>query len=286
MDISWKQVEEFASLYAGKQIFGIPKSGQILAYAMASFEPTVRVVQSVEKADFIVDDIRDSGATEERFLQEFPSVKPGQMQYLVDRRDLDEDAGWVNFPWEGDSFKPDAEDVPRRLLQLIGENPDREGLRDTPKRFLKAWKEWTKGYSQDPKEVMKAFEDGAEGVDEMVVVKDIPFYSHCEHHLAGIFGTVTIAYIPNGKVLGLSKLSRLTDIFARRLQVQERMTQQIANALNDNLQPHGVAVLVKARHMCMESRGINKVGSQTVTSALKGAFMDGNARAEFLSLAN
>ena len=129
------------------------------------------------------------------------------------------------------------------------------------------------------------FEDGAEGCDEMVVVHDIPVYSHCEHHLAAIFGIATVAYIPNGKIVGLSKLPRLVDIFARRLQVQERLTNQVADAIMKHLEPKGCGVVVKARHMCMESRGIRQPNSYTTTSALRGVFKsDPSARAEFLSL--
>jgi GTP cyclohydrolase I len=134
--------------------------------------------------------------------------------------------------------------------------------------------------------VLKVFEDGAEGCDEMVVVKDIPFYSKCEHHMADIFGTATIAYVPNGKIVGLSKLNRLLDIYARRLQVQERLTAQVADALMEHLQPKGSAVLIKARHMCMESRGVRQQGHHTITSALRGVFKTESAtRAEFMALA-
>ena len=163
----------------------------------------------------------------------------------------------------------------------------REGLRETPERVAKAWEHWTSGYDQDPAAVLKCFEDGAEGVDEMVIVKDIPFYSKCEHHLADIFGTATVAYIPNGRVVGLSKLSRVVDIFARRLQVQERLTNQIADALHDNLEPLGVGVIIRARHMCMESRGICQQGHHTITSALRGNIKSQHeTRAEFMMLAN
>lgn len=162
----------------------------------------------------------------------------------------------------------------------------REGLQETPQRVAKAWQAWLSGYGKDPSAILKVFEDGAEGVDEMVLVKDIPFYSHCEHHLAPFFGTATVAYIPKGKIVGLSKISRLVDMFARRLQVQERMTTQIADAIDKHLQPTGCAVLVKARHMCMESRGICQQGHHTVTSALRGVMRDDAlARAEFLKLA-
>nr|DAK65896.1 MAG TPA: GTP cyclohydrolase I [Caudoviricetes sp.] len=177
--------------------------------------------------------------------------------------------------------------IVKNLLAMIGENPDRGGLAETPERVVKAWRQWTSGYGKDPAEVLKVFEDGAEKYDQMVVVKDIPIYSHCEHHLAAIIGTATIAYIPNGKIVGLSKLSRLADIFARRLQVQERMTQQIADALQEHLQPLGCGVVIKARHMCMESRGVCQTGHHTVTTALHGKFKeDPQTRAEFLSVAN
>lgn len=178
-------------------------------------------------------------------------------------------------------------EIGRALLAIIGDNPDREGLHETPARFLKAWKNyWASGYEQDAADLLKVFEDGAENYDQMVVVKDIPIYSQCEHHLAPIFGTATIAYIPNGKVVGLSKLSRLANMFARRLQVQERLTQQIAHALMDNLEPLGVGVVIKARHMCMESRGVCQQGHHTVTSALLGVIRnEAQARAEFMQLA-
>lgn len=166
------------------------------------------------------------------------------------------------------------------------EDPAREGLRDTPKRMVKAWRHWCSGYNVDIGELLTTFADGAQDYDEMVVVKDIPIYSKCEHHLADIFGTATIAYIPDGRVVGLSKLSRVADAFARRLQVQERLTVQIADALVEHLQPKGVGVLVRARHMCMESRGICQQGHHTITLALRGAIKDdGRARQEFLSQA-
>lgn len=178
------------------------------------------------------------------------------------------------------------------LKAVIGEDIERGGLLQTPARAVKAWKEWTSGYGQNPADVLKTsdgkdgFEDGAERYDEMVVVHDIPVYSHCEHHLAAIFGTATIAYLPTNKIVGLSKLNRLVDVFARRLQVQERMTAQIADALMENLHPKGCGIVVKARHMCMESRGVRHAGCHTTTSALRGVFKeDAAVRAEFLALA-
>jgi len=186
-------------------------------------------------------------------------------------------------------------DLIKTQLQLITHDGDihdenfdelREGLIETPDRVAKAMAAWFSGYNQKAEDILKVFEDGAEGYHEMVVVKDIPIFSKCEHHMADIFGTATIAYIPDNKIVGLSKLSRLADMFARRLQVQERLTTDIANALEDNLQPLGVAVVIKARHMCMESRGINRSGSHTVTSSFKGKLQSGDLRREFMDIVN
>ena len=177
------------------------------------------------------------------------------------------------------------EDTIEALLRMIGENPYREGLLATPSRVIKAWQFYTSGYDVDTAALLKTFTDGAQNVDEMVLVKDCPVYSHCEHHLAPMFGVAHVAYIPNGKVVGLSKIARLVDAFARRLQVQERMTQQIAHARDDALSPLGVAVLINCRHMCMEARGIRAMGATTTTSCLLGAFKnEDSARAEFMGL--
>lgn len=176
-------------------------------------------------------------------------------------------------------------EIVRRLLAYIGEDPDREGLLETPARFLKAWEEYTRGYRERPEDILKSFEDGAQSVDEMVIVRDIPVYSLCEHHLAPFFGKAYVGYVPDKRILGLSKISRLVEIFARRLQVQERLTNQIADALDTHLQPLGVAVVIECRHMCMESRGVRHTGTATVTSALRGSIKtNADTRREFLSL--
>lgn len=181
--------------------------------------------------------------------------------------------------------KPEDLEVVRRLLTLIGEDPDREGLRETPARFLKALGEYTRGYREKPEDILKVFEDGAQSVDEMVIVRDIPVYSLCEHHLAPFFGSAHIGYVPEKRILGLSKMSRLVEVFSRRLQVQERLTNQIADALDTNLQPLGVAVVIECRHMCMESRGVRHTGTSTVTSALRGSIKtNADTRREFLTL--
>jgi GTP cyclohydrolase I len=170
----------------------------------------------------------------------------------------------------------------RSILAGIGEDAEREGLQDTPSRVAKAWAEWTSGYAMDAGDILKTFEDGSSEDDDLIIVKNIPFYTHCEHHMAPFFGVATIGYVPNGSIVGLSKLSRLVDMYARRLQVQERLTSQIADALDLHLAPKGVGVYLKARHMCMESRGICKSGSETETRSFKGTLRQGNLRQEFL----
>ena len=171
----------------------------------------------------------------------------------------------------------------KTLLSFVGEDPTRQGLQETPQRFLKAMKEWSSGYDTDIGSLFKTFEDGAENVSGMVIVEGIDFFSHCEHHMAPFFGTVHIGYVPNGKVVGLSKLARVVDAFAHRFQVQERMTREIADAIEEHLQPLGVAVVAQARHMCMESRGIRKRGQTTLTSARRGQLLsDDFYRHEFL----
>lgn len=174
----------------------------------------------------------------------------------------------------------------RRFLTSLEEDPDRPGLVETPSRVAEAWKQWTAGYSQDPADLLKVFEDGANEYNELIVVRGIPVYSHCEHHLAPFFGKATIGYVPNGKIVGLSKLTRLVDCFAKRLQVQERLTTQIANALLTHLQPQAVGVVISCRHACMESRGISTQGEETITSAMLGELQTNLAlRTEFFALA-
>lgn len=171
------------------------------------------------------------------------------------------------------------------ILRACDPHPDRAGIEETPERVAKAFEHWTGGYRIDPAKLLKTFDDGAAGYDEMVMVRDIPFYSMCEHHMAPFFGTATIAYIPHERIVGLSKLSRVLDAYSRRFQVQERITNQIADLLDECLKPKGVGVIIKARHLCMESRGVCQQGHHTVTSALRGRLKDGTPRAEFLKLA-
>lgn len=180
------------------------------------------------------------------------------------------------------------EDCVLQILELIGESTSREGLKDTPKRVAKMYHEIFSGYFQSPKQILTAtFADDAYGdkAGDIVLVSPIPFYSHCEHHMVPFFGVAHVAYIPNGKVVGISKIARLVDCFARRLQIQERLTKQIADSLMEELAPLGVAVVIQAEHMCMTMRGVKKPGTKTTTAAMRGVFMDDAAtRAEFYQL--
>jgi len=183
------------------------------------------------------------------------------------------------------SKSKEFENSVKKMLEIIGEDPNREGLLKTPHRVYKAFEFMTKGYKQNPKDVLNEalFESSN---DEMVLIKDIEFYSMCEHHLLPIIGRAHVAYIPDGKVVGLSKIPRLVEVFARRLQIQEQMTEQIADAIIDTIKPKGVGVVIQARHMCMEMRGVEKVNSTTTSSALRGMFREGKTRNEFLDFIN
>lgn len=176
-----------------------------------------------------------------------------------------------------------TEDLYAELITRLGEDPTRDGLVKTPERAAKAMSFLTKGYQEDAEEILRGALFDVE-YDEMVIVRDIEVFSLCEHHMLPFFGKVHVAYIPKGKVIGLSKIARLVEVFARRLQVQERLTRQIADAIQDAIDPQGVGVVVEARHLCMMMRGVEKQNSSTVTSAMQGIFHQQNTRAEFLSL--
>ncbi len=181
--------------------------------------------------------------------------------------------------------RAEAEAAVRTLILWAGDNPDREGLEDTPKRVVKSYEEFFEGYRQDPEDILRRTFEETEGYDEMVVLKDIEFHSHCEHHMVPITGKAFVAYLPDKRVVGISKLARVVEAYARRLQIQEKMTSQIANAINDVLKPRGVAVIIEAEHQCMTSRGVNKPGVAMVTSTMLGAFRDdASTRREFLAI--
>ena len=178
-----------------------------------------------------------------------------------------------------------AEEAVHTLLLWAGEDPRREGLLDTPMRVARAYEDWFSGYKQDPVQYLKRTFEEVEGYDEMIVLRDISFESHCEHHMAPIIGKAHVGYLPNNKVVGISKLARVVEAFARRFQVQEKMTAQIANCIKDVLRPQGVGVVIEATHQCMTTRGIHKEGVSMVTSQMVGTFRkDARTRAEFLRM--
>jgi GTP cyclohydrolase I len=181
----------------------------------------------------------------------------------------------------------EAEAAFTSILRWMGENPDRDGLRETPKRLVKAYREYFCGYEDEPEEILRKTFEEIDGYDEMVVLRGVTFESHCEHHMAPIIGRAWVGYVPDRRVVGISKLARVVEAYARRLQIQERMTAQIANAVERELKPRGVAVVIKAVHHCMLSRGVRKQGSDLVTSRMLGCFRDdAMTRSEFLAMTN
>ncbi len=277
--LDWSEIfEKLHALPINKEdiVFGIPKNGMLLA----GFLPHIigcRVTHKASEATVIFDDLIDSGRTKQKYRDLFPDK---DFVAAYDKQ-KEKGLGWIVFPWENE--KADKEEVVLRLLEQIGEDPTREGLLETPKRVVEMHKEVFGGYSQNPEDILKVFKDGA--CDEMVLLKDIEFYSYCEHHMVPFMGKAHIAYLPNGKVIGVSKLARLLDIFARRLQIQERIGQQVVEALMKYLEPLGAACIIEAQHLCMKSRGVKKQSSVMVTSAMRGVFReDAAARAELMSL--
>ena len=245
------------------------------AMAQAPLPITLNLVTDSDEADVVVDDLIDSGATMKRFV--------GRPFYvLLDKRE--EGPSWVVFPWEQMNNEDGPQENVRRLIEYIGDDPNREGLRETPDRVVRSYVELFGGYRRKPGDVVKVFED--DSCDEMVAVRNVEFYSTCEHHMLPFFGKAHIAYIPNGRVIGVSKLVRLLEVFSRRLQIQERLCQQVTGALDEFLKPKGSACILEARHLCMTSRGVAKQGSMMVTSSLTGVFREaGNmARQELLGM--
>lgn len=188
-------------------------------------------------------------------------------------------------PNEGPPSEEEAAQAVRTLIRWAGDDPKREGLRDTPRRVLRAYREFFAGYAEDPAAVLRRTFGEVEGYDDMIVLRDIRFESHCEHHLLPIIGRAHVAYLPRRRVVGISKLARLVEIYAKRMQIQERMTAQIADTLEEELQPLGVGVVVEAAHQCMSTRGVHKPGVTMVTSRMRGAFRDDpRTRREFLAI--
>lgn len=266
------------------KVYGVPRGGTCVAYLCRRY-PMAALAATPQEADVIVDDIVDSGRTRDRYKAMCPNTP---FLALADFLVIQKGKGqWLVFPWEktSEGRNMSADDIVIRLLEYIGEEPNREGLKETPARVLKAWKEMTVGYQQDPAQIL-AKDFGVGRYDEVVACPHIEFWSTCEHHLLPFFGVAHVGYLPgNEKVVGLSKLARLVDCFGRRLQIQEQMTVQIADALEKHLDPRGVAVVLQAKHLCMACRGVGKHKAVMVTSAMRGIFREsGSTRAEFFRL--
>lgn len=279
-DCEARALKVAAGIYKHARLYGIPRGGIPAAYLVHQFMPETKVVYSRDEADIYIDDLIDSGHTASRF-----NDKPF-LALFNKQEDFSIKGKWLVFPWEiNEDADKSATDIIVRTLQYIGEDPLRDGLRETPERVVRSWQQLYAGYKQDPKDILSRTFTNEEKYDEMVILKDIEFYSTCEHHLLPFFGKVHIAYLPIEKVIGISKLARLVDCFARRLQIQERLTQQITGAIDEYLKPLGVACFIEARHLCMMARGVEKQNSIMITSSIRGAFKEKDAaRLEFLLL--
>jgi GTP cyclohydrolase I len=266
------------------RVYGVPRGGLIPAALVADHRD----------ADVIVDDLIDSGATLDRYRTPgevtvprwalFGKPRLGPTASAATKVGVELAGDWLIFPWEVAEGETAPTDAVVRLLQYIGEDPTRDGLADTPTRVLKSLREMTSGMLEDPAELLATTFDVA--CDEMVVTSGIRFSSLCEHHLLPFTGRAVVGYVPGERVVGLSKMARLVDLYARRPQVQERMTEQIAEAMEKYLAPEGVGVVLTAHHACMSCRGVRQQDAAMTTSALRGLFKDdASARSEFLSLA-
>lgn len=296
--LGYRDVEMAADLLAERHpmhrrysgVHGVPRGGAVPA-ALVAARLKLPLLDKPEPDCLVVDDLVDSGTTAMRYSSHaFDALfrKSHAPAHLAPDAETFDGDPWLVFPWEvGSADEHGPADAVRRLLQFVGEDPLREGLLDTPDRVVRALSEMTSGYQLDPAEVLaRQFPDD---YDEMVVVRGVSFHSMCEHHMLGFSGTATVGYLPapGRGVVGLSKLARLVDLYARRLQVQERLTMQIADAIETHLQPLGVGVLVAAHHSCMGCRGVRKPEAEMVTSALRGVLRSKpEARAEFLALAD
>lgn len=284
IEISWDQIRGACARDGappiGRTVFGVPRGGTHIAQVLEHHNDCL-LVDRPTAAEYIVDDLVDSGRTRARWLTLYPKA---EFWAPYDKTADESIRGeWLEFPWERFNEERPAEDSAARLIESLGIDLNTDGMKETPDRLVRALREMTSGYKSDPEAILsKRFEAD---YDEMVVVRDIEFYSLCEHHLLPFHGTATVGYIPHGKVVGLSKLGRLVECFARRLQLQERMTEQIATAIEEHLAPLGVGCVVRAHHLCMAMRGA-KCPAEMVTSSLSGLMKEEAAvRAEFMSLA-
>jgi len=285
--LTWQEIVNAAKAIRDRNpsathVFGVPSGGIPVAALTGLPVLTPDDLDCHELASVIVvDDLVDSGRTLQRYADQGYAVdaivrKPHSPAHLAPLANIVD--GWVKFPWEKTTG---PEDAVVRLLEWMGENPSREGLLDTPKRVVKAFKEMTDGLHKQPRDVLGTVFN--ETSDQMVVVRGIRFSSMCEHHLLPFIGTAAVGYIPDGRVIGLSKIPRLVELFAKRPQVQERMTNQIAGSLMEYLSPQGAGVVIKAHHSCMGCRGVRQPDAEMITSCVLGCMKDNAAaRAELM----
>jgi len=287
LQLSWDDVFRRASSAAksisnGVCVYPVPRGGifaaLVLRNAAQGRGKCLDITERPDEAHLYVDDVVDSGRTRADVIRAH-GEKP--FVVLVDKK-KENIQGWVSFPWERMCEESGPEENVRRLIEYIGDDPKREGLIETPTRVIRSYSEFFRGYKENPFEIMKTFSD--DNCDQIVLVKDIEFASVCEHHMLPFLGRAHIAYIPDGRVIGVSKLVRLLEVFSRRLQIQERLGQQVTGALDEHLRPLGSACILEAKHLCMVCRGVNKQHSQMVTSSLTGVFLKQDVKQELLHL--
>lgn len=256
-------------------IWGLPRGGERIAKILLDEGLAIVSKELNNNVDVIVDDVIDSGKTLWEHNQLYPDKTFLSIYHTA------EGSIWYTFPWE-ESQESEAERLITRIIQHIGDDPERPGLKETPKRVVKSWEELFSGYKGAAVDYIKLFKSNSR---DLIICKDIEFYSMCEHHILPFFGKIHIGYIPDGYVIGLSKLARIADHFSRRLQTQENLTDNVATFLECNIASNkGVGVIIEAKHLCMCGRGVNKQHSIMITSAMLGSFRDAELRQEFLHL--
>ncbi len=278
-----KKIRTSGKIYTS--VFGVPQGGVPLAVTLA-YLLKLPLSTAEEPGCLVVDDIIDSGTTRRKYgAYDFATLIDKRNNIpsddCISAKNTFKDK-WVEFWWEGSESKS-IEDSVVRQLQFLGEDVTREGLKDTPARVVESWKEIYAGYDMKVEDIITTFTN--DGYVEIILLKDIEFYSTCEHHMQPFFGKAHVAYIPVEKVIGISKLARIVEMFSRRLQIQERISTQVVQTLMKELEPHGAACFIEAKHFCMCSRGVNKQNSVMTTSCLEGIFFDDDkARSELMSL--
>lgn len=265
-------VEEMIDKQFTVSIYPVPRGGVPVVYLLLNFlgksqeTNLFAICEKPEDADIFIDDILMTGKTREKYRKYGKPFLP-----LIDKNEGSFKTRWIVFPWE-DSPAKEKEQYISQILEFIGENPTREGLKDTPSRVVRTWKELYKGYTQNVGELCTIFEEDIKNdatINSMVICKDNEFFSMCEHHMLPFYGKISVIYQPHKKVLGLSKIPRVIDMFSRRLQIQERLTNQICEAINDMIEPKFVYVVCDAKHLCVQSRGVLKYNTEMRTTAYK-----------------